>query len=144
MSRGENDMSFRISPLTIGLRVVSMAILIAIISSSCWPTKSLGGEILVGLKPDAVALLKNPDMLIPLDTGIPSLDALNRRWGVRKMVRVFPNVSPDDEVATRYGLANIYLLVVPVGTDLETMVREYRADPHVDYAEINTPYKLQR
>lgn len=53
---------------------------------------------------------------------------------------MFPNVSPDDEIAVRYGLAGIYLLVVPTGTDPGAMVRDYRSDPHVDYAEINTPY----
>lgn len=130
----------RIGSLMIGSLVLSLTIMVAIFSSACKPTRIVENEILIALKPEAVARLKNPNKINPLDTGIPSLDVINRKWGVRRMERMFPNVAPDDEIAARYGLASIYLLVVPVGTDLEAMVRDYRSDPHIDYAEINTPY----
>ena len=79
-----------------------------------------------------------------MDTGIPSLDTLNRKWNVRRMVRVFPDVSPDDEAAARHGLTDIYKLLVPKGTDLAEMIRDYEADPHIDYAELNQPYEIKR
>jgi hypothetical protein len=59
------------------------------------------------------------------------------------MVRVFPEISPDDEVAARHGLAGIYKLLVPEGTDLTAMLQDYKADPHIDYAEPNQPFEIK-
>lgn len=110
---------------------------------SCAASRRTAGEILIGLKPDAILLMddtKDPD---PLRTGISSLDSLNRKWKVNAMTPVFPDVSADDKVATRHGLAGVYRLSVSDGTNLATMVQDYSSDPHVAYAEFNQIYETE-
>lgn len=125
------------------LVILVVALALSMISASCSTSPATNDEILIAHKPEAIPLLNKPEEPDPLDTGIPSLDTLSRKWNVRRMVRVFPDISPDDEVAGRYGLAGIYKLVVPRGTDLAEMIRDYEADPHIDYAELNQPYEIK-
>lgn len=98
--------------------------------------------ILIGIKPEALAALKNPQAPDPHDTGIASLDALNVKWGVKAMTRVF-DISPDDEVAVKAGLAGVYKLVASPGTNLTNMVRDYQADAHIAYAEVNAEFEAK-
>ncbi len=125
----------------------SLVILIVVLAfgvlMSCTTSQTTSSEILIALKPEAIPLLIHPEEPDPFNTGIPSLDSLNRKWGVRQMIRVFPDISPDDEAAARYGLAGIYKLVVPRNTDLAAMIQDYRSDPHIDYAELNQPYEIK-
>ena len=83
-------------------------------------------------------MIKNPQMPDPKDTGIASLDALNLKWSVGGMTRVF-DVSPTDEAAVKAGLTGVYKLIVPSDTNLATMMEDYRADSYVEYAELNAP-----
>lgn len=126
------------SPLVILIVVLAFSILL-----SCTTSQTTSSEILIALKPEAIPLLSHPEEPDPFDTGIPSLDSLNRKWDVHQMIRVFPDVLPDDEAAARYGLAGIYRLVVPGDTDLAAMIRDYQSDPHIDYAELNQPYEIK-
>ncbi|MCS6880466.1 MAG: subtilase family N-terminal domain-containing protein [Oscillochloridaceae bacterium] len=125
----------------------SLAILIIVLAfsilPSCTTSQTTSSEILIALKLEAIPLLRRPEEPDPFDTGIPSLDSLNRKWDVHQMIRVFPDVSPDDEAAARYGLAGIYKLVIPGKTDLAEMIQDYRSDPHIDYAELNQPYEIK-
>ncbi|OAN47020.1 hypothetical protein A6A03_11200 [Chloroflexus islandicus] len=59
------------------------------------------------------------------------------------MIPVFPEASLDDPIAVRYGLAGVYKLVVPAGTNLNAMIQEYGADPNVAYAELNQPVETK-
>jgi hypothetical protein len=59
------------------------------------------------------------------------------------MASVFPDISLDDALASRYGLASIYRLVVPEDTDLQAMIQAYQADPHIDYVERNRPFEIK-
>ncbi|MCS7290598.1 MAG: hypothetical protein NZ699_15825 [Roseiflexus sp.] len=102
-----------------------------------------GQEILIGLTPSSALLLQNPTQPDPLNTGIPSLDALNKKWRVQRMIPLFPNVPPDDAAAIRHGLAGVYKLEVPPGTNLYVMMREYENDPNVSYAELNKPVEIK-
>ncbi len=105
----------------------------------------IGGqdEVLIGLTNDAAQFILQPQQPNPVNTGLPSLDALNRKWRVQRMTPVFPDVSPNDAAALRYGLAGVYKLAVPRGTNLRAMIREYQSDPNVAYAEINTPVETK-
>jgi len=123
--------------------LVIVALAFGTLLASCSTSRTTSGEILIALKPEAIPLLSQPQDPDPMNTGISSLDSLNRKWDVRRMIQVFPDVSPDDEVAARYGLAGIYKMVVPGSTDLAAMVQDYQDDPHVDYAEINQPYEVK-
>lgn len=123
------------------LVILSLALTLGM--ASCSKSQGTRGEILIALKPEVISLLSKPEDPDPANTGIPALDSLNYKWNVRQMTRVFPDISPDDEVAARQGLTGIYKLVVPKGTDLATMLRDYEADPHIDYAELNQPYEIK-
>lgn len=100
-------------------------------------------EILIGLTPSSALLLRNHTQPDPLNTGIPSLDALNKKWRVQRMIPLFPNVSLNDADAIRNGLAGVYKLEVPPGTNLYAMMREYENDPNVSYAELNAPVEIK-
>ena len=100
-------------------------------------------EVLIGLTNDAARFVIEPQQPNPFNTGLPSLDALNRKWQVQRMTPVFPDVSPNDAAAVRHGLAGVYKLAVPRGTNLRAMIREYQSDPNVAYAEINTPVETK-
>jgi hypothetical protein len=100
-------------------------------------------EILIAVKPAVILQLITPAMPDLANTGLPSLDALNQKWKVVEMTAVYPNVSADDETAARYGLAGVFKLTVPRGTNLEAMIAEYEADPTIDYAEPNAPATIE-
>jgi hypothetical protein len=98
-----------------------------------------GEEVLIAIRPENIPLLSNPGDPDLLNTGIPSLDDLNRRWEVEAMLPLYPDVSPDDEIAIQNGLAGVFKLVLPPFTDVDQLIEEYEADAHVAYAEYNEP-----
>jgi hypothetical protein len=102
-----------------------------------------GNEILIGVKSEYISLLVDNSQLTPAATGISSLDTLNHQWGVIEMTPVYPNLSPDDEIAIKYGLAGVYKLVVPTGTNISGMIQAYQADPHIEYAERNVSFETK-
>lgn len=119
---------------------------ILFLSCTLWILVSCGEskprEVLIGIKESDVVSLRNRSNLDPFDTGIDSLDALNREWGVESMIPVYPDVSADDEQAVKYGLAGVFKLVVPGDTKIEDLIKAYEADPHIEYAEVNSPVKV--
>ena len=60
----------------------------------------------------------------------PALIALNAKYQVNSLEKVFPNAEGSI-------LDNIYLLHVPIGSDILSVVREYTSCPDVVYAEPN-------
>lgn len=127
----------------VALEIVIIALTFSTLLASCATSRNTGSEILIALKAEAIPLLSQPQEPDPTQTGIPSLDSLNCKWNVHRMVRVFPDVSPDDKAAARHGLAGTYKLLVPEGTDLGAMIRDYQADPHIDYAEPNLSFEIK-
>jgi hypothetical protein len=125
------------------LATLVVAVMLSILLASCSDRRSQTDEILIGLTNNAIPLLIEPKQPDPLNTGISSLDTLNRKWQVQNMVPLFPDVSPDDEAAVRSGLAGIYKLIVPKGTDLKAMIEDYETDPNIAYAELNQPVEVK-
>lgn len=99
-----------------------------------WQTQYVKGEILIGLKTEAIPLLRDQDPFDPTNTGILSLDALNTKYGVQAMIPVFPGLE-EDETAVKAGLSRVFKLVVSKDIDVQSMAREYANDPHIEYAE---------
>ena len=120
---------------------VMWMMIVIIVSGVSGCSGMIGGQddVLIGLTNDAAQFILQPQQTNPVTTGLPSLDALNRTWRVQRMTPAFPDVSPNDAAALRSGLAGVYKLAVPRGTNLRGMIREYQSDPNVAYAEINTP-----
>lgn len=113
-----------------------------ILLTACNNNSEANLEILIGIEPAEIPLLHNIDEPNPTQTGIPSLDALNKTWEVSQMIPLYPDIAPDDEIAARYGLSGVFRLVVPGNTDLEQMITEYTADSHIQYAELNKPAQI--
>ena len=71
-------------------------------------------------------------------TGIPSIDALNKKYGVKDFVKIFSPEPKSEKGMTAYrelGLGRVYKLETSPEADVQTMVAEYEADPNVEYAE---------
>jgi hypothetical protein len=92
--------------------------------------------LIITLTPSARARLITPDAPDPTNTGLPSLDRLNRAWRVTHMTPVFPDVDPADPVAQRHGLTAVYRLTAAPLPLPRMMARAYAADPHVESVEI--------
>jgi hypothetical protein len=126
------------------VRLAALAIVIFYTVSCAW----LGTrELLIAVKPEWVPQLTStadPTATItPTATGLPSLDTLNEEWGVVQMTALYPNLSPDDETAVHLGLAGVFKLTVPRGTNVEAMIAAYEADPVIEYAEPNAPVTIE-
>lgn len=98
-------------------------------------------EILIGLRSEVVQSLAGQKMT-PSQTGIASLDQLNQRYAVQQISPVFTQVDLVDSIATQYGLAGVFKLTVPAGTDIFAMIAEYQRDPAIAYAEPNLVYSI--
>ena len=98
-------------------------------------------EILIGLWPELIGQVVGRE-LEPTRTGITSLDRLNREYVVQRISPVFAQFNLADPIAVKYGLAGVFKLTVPSGTDIFAMVAEYQRDPAIAYAEPNRIYRV--
>ncbi|MEJ2720689.1 MAG: S8 family serine peptidase, partial [bacterium] len=67
------------------------------------------------------------------ETGIATVDALNREIGVLEVSRAFIDVRDKNE-GDRLGVNRWFMLTGPEGTDVMDAVNRYNADPNVEYA----------
>lgn len=114
--------------------------------TSIAPNRPLEGsfvpnEILIGLRSEVVQNLAGQKMT-PGQVGIASLDQLNQRYAVQQISSVFTQVDLADPIAIQYGLAGVFKLTVPAGTDIFAMIAEYQRDPAIAYAEPNRIYRI--
>lgn len=99
-------------------------------------------DVLIAIRQDDVPMLRDPRDPDPLDTGIPTLDELNRQWDVSAMTPVYPDIDPNDIAALDHGLAGVFKLAVPPLTDIDELLAAYEADTHIEYAEYNEPASI--
>ncbi len=67
-------------------------------------------------------------------TGIPSIDALNRKHGVQEYIKVFSPEPKSEKGMTAYrelGLDRVYRFVTLPEADVQAIVAEYEAEPNV-------------
>jgi subtilisin family serine protease/Tol biopolymer transport system component len=99
------------------------------------------GEIIVKFKESSHVLKKA--YLKPQNTGIKSIDKLNKKYRVKKQERIFRSIGKKSK--NRFGrllkvkgqLENIYKLSLPKKAKIEFVVKDYKKDPNVEYAEPN-------
>jgi thermitase len=94
------------------------------------------GVVMVKFAEGVKAQLEKMEGLVT--TGIPSIDALNKKYGVKEFAKIFspePNSESDKTGYRELGLGRIYKLEMNPETDVQAMVAEYKADPNVEYAE---------
>lgn len=94
------------------------------------------GEIIVKFKPEAKVKVKISEEGI-ITTGCESIDLLNRKFDVSKMEKVFKTAKDAEE------LSRIYKLTFPKEISLLEILREYRQNTNIEYAEPNYIYKTQ-
>ncbi len=97
-------------------------------------------RLIVKLKPEADKGVFLSRVQGRVTTGLASLDSLNLKFRVakqEKLFREFKQASPQSE-----NLSGVYILEVPVGTNLERMRIEYQTRPEVDYAEPDYKVRL--
>jgi len=105
------------------------------------------GELLVKLKPQTAEIARKT---LPNSIGTNSLDALNSKFGVKKIERVikgksrtdfFPTIASrskvTDAVKYRAELEQWVKLTASDATDLEAMIVAYSQDPNVEFAQPN-------
>ena len=66
-------------------------------------------------------------------TGISSLDAINTRYQVNGVEKIFRTTDKDD----RFGLAQFYKVTLPINSDVFSVIKEYQKNPMVIFAEPN-------
>jgi hypothetical protein len=69
-------------------------------------------------------------------TGIPSIDALNRKFKVSSIEGVFDNSHKIKKGLEKdiFGLARSYRCIVPKETDINSVIKQYKLDPHIENA----------
>lgn len=99
-------------------------------------TEFVPGVIIVKFAEGVKAELEKKEGYVA--TGIPSIDALNKKYGVKDFVKVFspePKSEKDKTAYRELGLGRIYKFDTVPKADVQAMVAEYEADPNVEYAE---------
>ncbi|MCS6774463.1 MAG: S8 family peptidase [Anaerolineae bacterium] len=110
-------------------------------SSDAWPDVPsneafVPNEVLVGLKPEVVQSLIQQGTF-GAQSVVSAFGVLNEKYGVQQITPVFPQVDLTDPVALAHGLAGVFKLTVPEGTNIFAMISEYQSHPAVAYAEPN-------
>ncbi|MBC7262027.1 MAG: peptidase S8, partial [Chloroflexi bacterium] len=98
-------------------------------------------EVLIGLRPEFIAQVSARGFK-PTRTGVVSLDRLNSKYAVQRISPVFTSLNSADPIAMKFGLAGVFKLTVPMGTDIFAMIAEYQGDPAIIYAEPNRIYAI--
>jgi hypothetical protein len=74
-------------------------------------------------------------------TGIPSIDALNKKFGVRSIKKVFGGetkataVEKKEDTIDMFGLLRLYKFTLAKEADILPIVRQYHMDSHVESAQ---------
>ena len=84
-------------------------------------------------------LMRNGVLLEPR-LGVPSVDALNAKYGVTKIERMDPNPNPHPAIK-QYGVDMIFTVHLDSSLDLEQVAREYKALPEVEDAYPSAAYR---
>ena len=119
----------------------------------------VAGELIVKLTPEAGEVLDAALQAeaAPTHTGLPGLDALNRRYGVTAIEPVFAHQPDLDEIRRKYpersrrappdatipSLTHIYKLTMRRDADIPRAAADYGGSPDVEYAQPNALATIQ-
>ncbi|MGJ5643060.1 S8 family serine peptidase [Formosa sp. S-31] len=98
------------------------------------------GKVRVKVKPNSVELVANSLKTAKtkrglLTTNIASLDAVNAKFSVSKMQRVFPHAGKNEAKHIRHGLNLWYEIDVTSQADVQAVAREYTNNEYIDFSE---------
>lgn len=96
-------------------------------------------EFIIKFSPDTVITIQRTSNQLCL-TGVSSVDILNEKHKVSSIERMFS--SHQDINENNPFLYNIFKFIVPVNSDIQSIVQEYEDNTHVLYAEPNYKFQL--
>lgn len=123
-------------------KIVNILLAAAVMAGLAWAAKKpstapkdnyVPGMLIVQLKPELrgsfQAVAKNSGRV---SFGVPSIDGLCARYQVSRIEPLFydPNISKNEK-AVRHGLDMMYVLYLPVTTDIPKALKEFTADAAV-------------
>ncbi len=77
-------------------------------------------------------------------TGIEELDALNKKYGLLSMERLWRPLDKVGELEKKFGVDLVYLFKFKDKVDLEKVIKDYSSLPFVEYAEPNLYHSMQK
>lgn len=96
-------------------------------------------RVIVRFKESAEKNLKKEEIISGADVGISSVTALNQKEEVKEIKKVVPSESGDNQVKGESTagdeLDRVYTIEFNNDKDLSSIIKEYSADPNIDYAE---------
>jgi len=98
-------------------------------------------EVLISVKPGYLPSMRLQD-LRPTHTGLPALDRVNRTLQVQSLEPLIrPGIGALEGQAASGALARVFRVKLPPGTELEGVLRFYRQQEFIEYAEPNHVYR---
>lgn len=114
--------------------LIGAALIAGSLASAAWTAPSYRPDVLViKLKPQVAAGIGRTKGSTV--TGAASLDELNARFKASDFRRTVPAAEKAPLGSDRHGLTDYYTVELPPGTDLQSALAEYAADPNVEVAE---------
>ncbi len=95
------------------------------------------GRVVVKLTPTATKQLNLQMTAAGVQTGLPTLDALNGQHRAQRMQRIFPPAGKFEERHRAWGLHQWYEIYFSEDADVESLVPRYQADRNVELAELS-------
>lgn len=108
--------------------------------TTCWQLFSNGqnnlitDHIYIKIKQDVVAKLQ-PTVHDPLNTGVPAMDALNKKYRVVSMQRLFPSAGQFENKHRQSGLHQWYIVGFNGISANNAVVNSYSKSEAIEYAE---------
>ena len=97
------------------------------------PGEFVPGEVLIKFQANVVPTVVKGSVR----TGVESLDAVFREYGVTFAAPLFPHIGHSSQ-----GLERIYKLTLPPTADVHSVIRALIPDTHVEYAEPNYVFHI--
>ncbi len=97
------------------------------------PSEFVPGEVLIKFRPGVAPTVAKDGV----KTGVGSLDAVFREYGVMSAEPLFPRIGHSSQ-----GLERIYKLTLPPTADVHSVIRALIPDTHVEYAEPNYVFHI--
>lgn len=97
------------------------------------------GEIIIKFKSDILEIPAGKRIATESQIQITanSIRALNKKFGLLSVERIFKKEDKRRLELKLKDLSNTYLFRFPIDADVEAIVKEYKKDPNVEYAEPN-------
>jgi len=97
------------------------------------------GQMIIKFKPEVLEMPfgKRIASAEEVQINVEAIKNLNKKFGLLNVERIYKKEDKQKLEFKKQNLAHTYLFKFPKDRDAETIVKEYKSDPHVEYAEPN-------